>query len=139
MKASLFSLLALGFSLGAQAAPDCFTIDGKETGANKDGREIVDGAFLISVDAANISKENLLAVMDKVDFGNLKADSFPQILEDVMILSTKASVAGADDSQVDRPKLIETVNGQIDEIAAIAGVKSVDCNAVQRPADRWFR
>jgi hypothetical protein len=139
MKASLVGLFTLTFSLAAHAAPDCFTVDGKETGANKDGREIVDGAFLISVDARNISKENLLLVMDKVDFGNLRADSFPQLLEDVIILSTKASTAGADDSQVDRPKLIETVNGQIDEITAIAGVKSVDCNAVQRPADRFFR
>lgn len=135
MKVSLFSLLALGFSLGAQAAPDCFTVDGKETGPNKDGREVVDGAFLVSVDAPNISKENLLLVLDKVDFGNLKADAFPQLLEDTIILSTKATVAGADEQQVDRPKLIEAVNAQIDEITAIQGVKGVDCNAVQRPAD----
>lgn len=134
MKA-LLTVLALAFSVTAHAAPDCFTTDGSDKGMNKDGREILDGAFLISVDARNISKENLILVMDKVDFGNLRADSFPQLLEDVIILSTKASVAGASDGQVDRPKLIETVNAQIDEITSIPGVKSVDCNAVQRPAD----
>jgi len=137
MKASALSILALTLSLTAQAAPDCFTTDAADKGLNRDGREIIDGAFLISVDAKNISKENLLLVMDKVDFGNLRADAFPQLLEDVMIFSTKASVAGAEDSQVDRPKLIDTVNGQIDELAGIPGVTSVDCNAVQRPAFRF--
>ncbi|RZA06348.1 MAG: hypothetical protein EOP11_10620, partial [Proteobacteria bacterium] len=104
MKLPLLSLLALTLSFTAHAAPDCWTADGNATGPNKEGREITDGGFLISVDAKNISKDDLLLVMTKVNFGNLKADSFPQFLEDVMIVSTKASVAGTEEGNVDRPK-----------------------------------
>lgn len=127
--------LALVFTLNAQAAPDCWTVDAADTGKNRDGQEIKDGNFLITVDTVAITKENLLVVIDKVDFGNLKPESFPQLFENVLLFSTKATVAGADEEKVDRPKLIEQVGLQLDEIAAIPGVKGVECNGIGRPGN----
>lgn len=129
----LFYPLALALSLSAQAAPDCWTVDATDIGKNKNGRELKDGYFLITVDTKAISKEDLLLVIDKVDFGNLKPDSFPQLFENVLIINTRATVADADKDKVDRPKLIETVGAQLDEIAAILGVTGVDCNGIERP------
>lgn len=128
---NLICALAL-ISASAQAAPNCWTTDGAPTGNNTEGKYIRDGQFVVTVDTPSISKEDLLEAMVKLNFGNLKAPSYPVFLEGTVVFTTAASVAGAE--EVDRPKLVQTVNAQIDEILAINGVKGADCNIIAMPS-----
>ena len=134
MKALFIGMAGFIWALSAVAAPDCWTRDGAAIGQNAEGKEIHDGNFIVTVEAPAITKENLLVVMEKINFGNLSAEEFPQIFEETLIFHTKASSGSTSDQQVDRPKLIEQVGAQLDEIAGIPGVKGVDCNAIARPA-----
>ena len=112
-------------SLPALAAPPCWTTDGSEIGLNKEGTKIADGQFLITVDVNQITKENLVLVMQKVKFGNIEPSSYPTILDDTIVFHVKSI-----SENTERLLLIEAVNAQIDELLAIPGVKEAGCNGV---------
>jgi hypothetical protein len=119
-------MLFLSFLLSlstALAAPPCWTVNGSSIGPNKEGKNIADGEFLITMEISKATKDDLISVMQKVKFGNIKPNAYPSIFEDFIIFHVESIK-----ENTERPALIEAVNGQIDEIAAIHGVKSVECN-----------
>lgn len=124
----LLSLFLLPSAAMAET-PDCWTVDGKPSGFNASGQEVADGQFLITVETQTITKENLLQVMAKVNYGNLKPNAFPSIFDQFLIFSL-----GAIQEDADRSALIPAVNEQLREIAAIPGVSSMACNVVSRPS-----
>lgn len=118
------ALLFLFFSVPAYAAPPCWTIDGSPIGPNKDGVKIADGQFLLTVEVSRISKENLVLVMQKSKFGNVKPSEFPTVMDDMILFPLEAVT-----ENTERAPLMEAVNGQIDEMLAIPGVRDVACNS----------
>ena len=118
-------LVSLFLSIAALAAPPCWTISGEATGPNIDGLNIADGQFLVSVDVNQVSKENLVLVMKKLKFGNIEPSAYPTIFDDTIVFYIE-SVS----ENTERPVLIEAVNAQIDELAAIPGVTEVGCNTI---------
>lgn len=125
-----FLLFLLLSPLAARAdIPDCWTVDGKAVGYNASGQEIADGQFLLTVEIPRISKEGLVQVMTKLNYGNLRPGGFPAIFEDFMVFTVEAIQEDAD-----RGALIPAVNEQLEEIASIPGVGGMSCNAVSRPS-----
>lgn len=118
-------LLLLFFSLPALAAPPCWTLDGSEVGPNRDGLRIADGQFLVSLSIEEATKDDLVQMMKKAKFGNIQPSAYPTIFDDLIVFQLEAVT-----ENTERPELIEAVNGQIDEIQSIGGVKEIGCNNV---------
>lgn len=131
MKVSIAIVVLTLFSAGAQASPmpDCWTTDGRAVGRNPAGDEIADGQWLVNVDVARASKEDILWLMTKVKRGHLDHVGYPIIFEpDFMILHVQAK---GDNKQRDSRK--RGANAQIAEIAARTGVSAVECNGINHP------
>lgn len=118
-------LLLFLFSLPALAAPPCWTTDGSEIGLNKDGLKIADGQFLVTLDVSQSTKEDLLLMMQKAKFGNIKPSAYPTILDQVIVFQLEAVR-----ENTERLDLMKAVDGQIDEIQAIRGVTDISCNGI---------
>lgn len=119
------TLLLFLLSFPAFAAPPCWTTDGSDIGLNKDGQKIADGEFMVGMEVSKATKESLVLMMQKAKFGNLEPSAYPTILDDLIIFHVKAVK-----ENTERTPLIEAVNAQIDEIAAIQGVQDITCNGI---------
>lgn len=131
MLLALIALLNPSPALAAEV-PDCWTVSGKTLGYDRAGREIEDGVFNVTVDSLRIPRENLVRVLDKADNGNLRANSFPLVFDDAIIVSVAAVDYGAGPAKLTRARLQANVTRQVAEILAIPGVEGAECSLVNR-------
>jgi hypothetical protein len=129
---AILALAAMPFAEEAQL-PDCWTVDGSSIGINREGREIADGQFLVTVNVSEVTKEDLVRVMGLVNRGNLRPLNYPFVFDGIIIFSTEAVWNGTEDPE--RLDLIEAVNRQMSEIREVPGVTGVECNGIARPHD----
>lgn len=132
MKTTLFFVaLCFSFTQARAAAPDCWTVDGSSAGKNAEGVELADGQFLVSVELAQITKDNLVTVLRKMQHGNLNARLQPTILEEFISFQLETVKSDAE-----RDALKESINSQVMGILEVPGVSGVECNTITNPGDK---
>lgn len=122
-------VLAEPAALAGGGFPDCWTTNGRDTGFNAGGDEIVDGQWLVNVNLRKATKEDVRWLMFHSQSGHLRHANSPIVFEpDFMILQVQAKREG-----MRRDLLRRQANAQVAELWERRGVSAVECNGIQRP------
>lgn len=128
-KALALSLLTTASAPAAPAVPDCWTTNGQSIGFNKQGTEIEDGGFNVIIELKRATKEQLVEAMKLANGGPLQGQGYPIILDDSIILTTRATESR---TPPDRARLQSETTAQLTKLLAVPGVVSAECNIINR-------
>lgn len=124
----LFLILAMLFltptALYAGQIPNCWDDSNKPL--------LVDGSFIISVNTAPLTKNELLKLLDQVNGKYIHPNDYPFIFDDLVTIVAQAVDYGIGEYKLTRDALKKAVNEELQPIADTKGV-SISCNSIIRP------
>lgn len=119
-------IVFMGFAQAHAAAPipNCWM---------ESGADVADGQFLVGLDTAKMSKEQLVFVLDNAKGRNTVARNFPMVFGQHIYILVEAFDGNAAPHKLDRPTLQRAVYAELSRLAEIPGV-TFACNGRVYPA-----
>ncbi|MEK7791329.1 MAG: hypothetical protein AAB309_06860 [Deltaproteobacteria bacterium] len=123
-KGLLISLLFLTNLAMAGEIPNCW-----------DRPEIEDGTFLITFSANDVTKQQLVEILNRANGRHIEARQYPIVMDDLIIIAVQAADSGVGEYRLSREELKQAVREELTPIAEIKGV-NISCNGIVRPLPR---
>lgn len=121
----LISLLFLTNLAIAGEVPDCWDRP----------NEIQDGVFLINFSAEEVTKKQLIEILDRANGRHLQPRQYPLVMDDFILIVVEAVDYGVGEYRLSREELKFQVRKELTPIAQINGV-TITCNNIIRPWPR---
>lgn len=120
-KSILISLFFLTNLALAGEIPNCW-----------DRPEVKDGSFLISFSANDVTKKELIEILNRVRGRHIEAQGFPIVMADLIIIEVQAVDYGVGEYRLGREELKQAVREELTPMAEMKGVQ-ISCNGIVRP------